>query len=430
MTTQAKTTTRQPALQAADVLERYRSVRSTTERLCVPLTTEDHVVQSMRDVSPPKWHLAHSTWFFETLVLKAADSGYRPVHPQYANLFNSYYNSLGKLWERGQRGILSRPTVKEAMTYRQAVDEAMTRLLSGRAEGDYLLLERTVLGLHHEQQHQELLLTDIKHILSCNPLQPAYAPRHLEDTAPPPAMAFIEFGEGLYEFGHDGTGFAYDNEHPRHRHFLESFEIGNRLVINGEFLEFIRSGGYQQSTLWLSDGWDIIQNEGWSAPLYWIERDGTWYEFTLHGLSPLDPYAPVCHVSFFEADAYARWTGARLPSEFEWELAARDLPIQGNFVESGAYHPTDCPTQADTTKLSQCFGDVWEWTSSPYAPYPRYQPPAGPLGEYNAKFMCNQMVLRGGSCASPQSHLRATYRNFFPPAARWQFMGIRLARDV
>ncbi|MBH24598.1 MAG: hypothetical protein CMH57_09130 [Myxococcales bacterium] len=406
---------------------RYEAVRTLTEVLCEPLEPEDFVIQSMDDVSPTKWHLAHTTWFFETFVLKPSAPSYQEHHPQYGYLFNSYYNTVGPMFARRQRGVLSRPTVKEVFAYRRHVDGWMRRLLGGAfGEVSEELAQVVEIGLHHEQQHQELLLTDIKHVLSCNPLGPIYR-EHKVVEGDTPEQRWVAFGEDLYRVGHDGEGFAFDNESPRHRVFLRGFELSSRLVTNGEYLEFMRDGGYATFALWLSEGWSAVQEQGWEAPLYWFERDGAWWSMTLGGPRPVDLREPVCHVSYFEADAYARWAGARLATEAEWEVASAQAPRAGNFVEEAHYHPV--PLTDDAGGLAQVFGDVWEWTASPYVAYPGYEPLEGALGEYNGKFMCNQMVLRGGSCATSKTHIRATYRNFFPTHARWQFMGIRLARD-
>jgi ergothioneine biosynthesis protein EgtB len=404
--------------------ERYRQVRRATEQLREPLSAEDCQVQSMDDASPVKWHLAHTSWFFETFVLEKV-VGYRPFHPEFRVLFNSYYYTVGQQHPRPRRGLLSRPTLDEVLAYRAHVDARMLALLEKRDDVDTDIVE---LGLQHEQQHQELILTDVKHMLSCNPLHPAY-----RDCPPaPPTRAaplrWRQFAEGIHWIGHDGCGFCFDNEQPRHRAFVEAFELASRLVTNEEFLAFLDDGGYERPELWLSDGWNTVQARSWRAPLYWERRDAAWQVMTPAGLRRLRADEPVCHVSFYEADAFARWSGARLPREAEWEVAAADATMDGNFVESGWLHPVPAP--GGGSGLSQLFGDVWEWTQSAYSPYPGYQPPAGALGEYNGKFMCNQLVLRGGSCATPRDHVRATYRNFFPPDARWQFSGIRLARDA
>ncbi len=415
------------------VVGQFREVRSTTDRLCRPLAVEDCVVQSMPDASPVKWHLAHTSWFFETFVLAAARPDHRPLHPQYGFLFNSYYNAVGPRQPRAARGLLSRPTVEETYRYRAAVDHAVVELAALLDEARWQAIEPVfTLGLHHEQQHQELILTDVKHLFSVNPLAPVYAASASgpeDGTAPVPELGFEGRDEGIYEIGHAGPGFAFDNEGPRHKVLLPAFGLGDRLVTNGEYLHFLEDGGYQASELWLADGWDAVQAGGWEAPLYWQRRDREWWCSTLGGWRRVDPGEPVCHVSLYEADAYARWAGARLPSEAEWEVAAREAPLAGNLLDSGRFHPGPLAA-GPASGPRQVFGDVWEWTHSAYAPYPGYRPASGALGEYNGKFMCNQFVLRGGSCATPASHIRPTYRNFFPPAARWQFTGIRLAKDL
>ena len=413
-----------------DLLPGYQHVRRDTERICDPLEIEDYVIQSMPAVSPPKWHLAHTAWFFETLVLKPLLAGYKQYHPLFARLFNSYYETLGGYHPRTERGLLSRPTVAEVYRYRAYVDEHMARLLARMDHPQREEIERyTILGLNHEQQHQELLLTDIKHNFACNPFRPAYraisAPSAPLERALP--VQWADFEGGVKTLGHAGGGFAYDNEGPPHKIFLNDFRLASRLATNGEFLEFIAAGGYQQPEHWLSDAWQTVRELRWGAPLYWEQIDGEWWHMTLSGMRPVDLHVPVCHVSFFEAAAFARWAGKRLPSEAEWEIAAAGVPIAGNLCETGALHPL--PAQADDASLQQMFGDVWEWTRSAYTAYPGYRQDDGPLGEYNGKFMCGQMVLRGGSCVTPADHVRATYRNFFYPAERWQFCGIRLAED-
>ncbi len=411
------------------IATRFRAVRRFTERLCEPLETEDYVVQSMEDASPTRWHLAHTTWFFETFVLRPFDPGYESPDPTYAFLFNSYYVKAGERYPRPLRGLVTRPTVSRIYEYRRGVDEAVSMLLAGAA-GDTIdaLVAVVDLGLHHEQQHQELMLTDLKHLLSFNPLHPVYRHRNLGPAgALVPEMGWVPFPEGVYEVGHGGDGFCFDNEMPRHRRFLDSFQLADRLVTNGEFLEFIEDGGYREPTLWLDEGWQAVQRESWKAPLYWLEEEGRRLTFTLSGLRTVDPAEPICHVSYYEADAFARWAGARLPTEAEWEVAAGEGPWEGNFVESEAFHPV--PLRAKGGSLHQLCGDVWEWTASPYVSYPGFRPGGGALGEYNGKFMINQMVLRGGSCATSGSHIRKTYRNFFHPNKRWQFAGLRLARD-
>jgi ergothioneine biosynthesis protein EgtB len=388
------------------------------------LQTEDFVVQSMPDASPIKWHLAHTSWFFEQFLLKPLLTGYRVFHPDFEYLFNSYYQTVGRMHARPQRGLLTRPTVDEVLRYREHVDEHMQKLLRARSDDEKLLSVAT-LGVNHEQQHQELMLTDLKHLFSLNPLLPAYRPGADEPNDAAAPMHFIPFDGGIREIGASGKHFCFDNELPRHRTLVEPYALADRLVTNGEYLEFIRDGGYRRPEFWLSDGWSTVVREGWTRPIYWSEPlDG---EFTLHGLQPLRTAAPVCHVSFYEVDAFARWAGARLPSEAEWELAAESLPVIGNLLNSGALHPVAAGVQPG---MKQMFGDVWEWTASPYSAYPGYQPPPGALGEYNGKFMCNQLVLRGGSCATPADHIRASYRNFFYADARWQFMGVRLARNL
>jgi len=408
----------------------YLAVRGATVELCAPLAPEDYVVQSMPDASPAKWHLAHTSWFFEEFVLARAAPGYRPYADPYRYLFNSYYNTVGPMHCRAARGLLSRPTVAEIMGYRAAIDERMASLLAAGALS-HELGSIVILGLEHERQHQELLLTDIKHLFALNPLLPAYRERQRPRVGRAAPLRFLSFEGGITGIGHAGAGFSFDNEQPRHRALIAPFRLANRLVTNGDYLEFVRAGGYEDARLWLSDGWALARREEWRRPIYWSRSLEE--EFTLTGARALDPEAPLCHVSCYEADAFARWAGARLPTEFEWELAAAAVPPAGNFVEQREWHPraADVPAATSTAPSAplQMFGDVWEWTQSAYAPYPGYSPSAGALGEYNGKFMINQLVLRGGSCATPQDHIRATYRNFFPAAARWQFSGVRLAGD-
>ena len=402
----------------------YREVRAQTERLVASLATEDLMVQSMTEASPAKWHLAHTTWFFETFILHPHAPAYRRFDPRFTFLFNSYYKQLDGHPNRAIRGSFSRPTLDQVRRYRAHVDGAMQEYLESTLGEDILALLQ--LGLNHEQQHQELIVTDLKHAFWTNPLRPAYTEVQGPAAATPP-FAWTEFGEGVYQVGHDGAGFAFDNESPRHRVYLKPFRLASRLVTNAEYLEFMADGGYRNPALWLSDAWDQVTAGGWQAPLYWEQGEDGWVTFTCAGMRPLDPNEPVCHVSYYEADAFARWREARLPSEAEWEIAASaDRGIAGALLESGRFHPAGAQRGAG---LRQMIGDLWEWTSSPYSPYPGYRPAAGVLGEYNGKFMCNQMVLRGGSCATPASHIRPTYRNFFPPQARWQFSGIRLAHD-
>jgi ergothioneine biosynthesis protein EgtB len=413
---------------AADLtIARYHGVRRTTDGLAQGLSAEDCQVQSMPDASPVKWHLAHTSWFFEMFVLTPYMAGYESFHPAFNYLFNSYYNAIGDRVPRHRRGLISRPSLATVLEYRSAVDRAMTAFL-GSADGlSADLLAVIELGLNHEQQHQELILTDIKHALAQNPLRPAYRDTKTSQTpAPPPPMEWRHFPGGVQWIGHGGGGFAFDNEGPRHRVYLEGFRLGSRPVTIGEYLAFLEDGGYSRPEFWLSDGWAAVKSNAWEAPLYWERTEGAWRVMTLAGPRGVDESEPVCHVSYYEADAYARWAGARLPTEAEWELAASEFEPVGNFLDDGHFHPRP----ARGAGLVQMFGDTWEWTRSPYIPYPGSRPAAGALGEYNAKFMCNQLVLRGGSCATPRSHIRASYRNFFPPEARWQFSGIRLANDT
>jgi len=380
----------------------------------------------MPDASPAKWHLAHTTWFFETFVLFECMEDYRPFQAEFRNLFNSYYNAVGDRPLRALRHILSRPSLNEVHAYRDYIDEAMVHVLSDELSPEAVAL--VTLGINHEQQHQELIVTDVKNGLWANPLRPPY--RALEDRkvgahARVLPLAWRDFAGGMQSIGAEGRDFFYfDNEGPRHDVYLEPYRLASRLTTNAEYLEFMRDAGYGKAELWLSDGWDCVRNNQWTAPLYWEQRDGEWWHYTIEGMKPVAMEEPVCHVSYYEADAFARWAGARLATEFEWEGAARSCPVEGNLLETGALHPRAAESGE---ALMQMFGDLWEWTASAYLPYPNFKPAAGAVGEYNGKFMCNQMVLRGGSCATPQSHIRATYRNFFPPHARWQFMGIRLA---
>jgi ergothioneine biosynthesis protein EgtB len=399
--------------------QQYLEARSVMPRLCEPLAAEDTVVQSMPDVSPSKWHLAHVTWFFEQFILREFDDTYRPIDDRYHYLFNSYYYSAGTMHARPRRGLLSRPTLAEIYAYRAHVDDSMQSLIE--TSGDNAdIRARVHLGINHEQQHQELFLTDIKHVLSCNPLLPGYDTRlRVDSDTAPGKLEFRPGPEGIQSVGADGDSFHFDNETPRHETLLREHRIGSRLVTNGEYRQFIDDGGYSDSNLWLSDGWAVINERGWNRPLYWSEDMDS--EFTLGGSRDIDPDAPVTHVSYYEADAFARWAGARLPTEFEWEAAAT-TGTQGNLMESGYLHPV-------ASDRDQFFGDVWEWTSSPYAAYPGFVPLEGSLGEYNGKFMCNQMTVRGGSCATAADHIRPSYRSFFYPDARWQFLGIRLAKD-
>jgi len=420
---------------------RYRAVRAQSKALCAPLLPEDTVVQPTLDVSPPKWHLAHTTWFWETFLLKEYAPGYQLFHPEYAFLFNSYYNSLGSRVNRADRGTLSRPALADVLAYRAHVDAAMEVLLSTPEALPAAFYELLELGLHHEQQHQELLATDIKYILSTSPLAPAYLNEELgmknEELSSPdssffiPNSSFLQVPGGVHRIGFQEEGFCFDNELAAHDVLLAPFELQNRLVTNAEYLAFIEAGGYRDFRYWMGEGWDLAQAAGWEAPLYWVRQEGSWHRFTHHGLRPVQPAAPVTHLSFYEADAYANWAGARLPTEAEWEAAARYFgatPAAGTWLESHCFDPQPLPADADPTQCHQLLGDCWEWTYSAYHAYPGYQRAAGALGEYNGKFMVNQLVLRGGSCATPESHIRVSYRNFFHADKRWQFSGIRLAR--
>ncbi len=416
----------------AALLQRYQEIRRVTEQLAAPLSEADCVVQSMPDASPVKWHLAHTTWFFETFVLADAVPNYRSVDPAFKVLFNSYYNGVGDKHPRAQRGLITRPDLATVLNYRQHVDTAIAQLLTN-TQVNAATLTLITLGIEHEQQHQELILTDVKHMLSCNPAAPVYAKRWPLKPVAYSSQHWRHVEGGLIEIGHEGNGFHFDNEAPRHKVWIEPFEIATKPVSHGDFLQFIADGGYRRPELWLSAGWDAVQQQAWQAPLYWAQQGEQWTTFTLHGRVNVDPNTPVCHVSFYEAEAFARWANARLPTEAEWELAASlTSPIDGNFLESGALHPMpQQETIAQTGVVAspnKMFGDVWEWTRSDYAPYPGFRIQEGAVGEYNGKFMCNQYVLRGGSCVTPRAHIRATYRNFFPADTRWQFSGLRLAR--
>jgi ergothioneine biosynthesis protein EgtB len=402
----------------------FCNVRRQTESLCEPLSPEDMMVQSCPEASPAKWHLAHTTWFFETFVLSEFLPGYQPFHPGFRWLFNSYYNAVSDQPFKQLRGSFSRPSLEDILAWRASVDSGILRLVKSAPPEE--AERRITLGLHHEQQHQELLAYDIKHAFWTNPLHPVYREGALPQCGPAQPVHWIGHEGGLLEIGHSGKDFCYDNEQPRHKVFLKPFELGSRLVTCGEYLDFMRDGGYERPELWLSDGWDAVRAQQWRAPLYWFEEDGTWRVFTLRGPIALSELlaTPVCHVSYYEADAFARWAGKRLPTEAEWEIAAEALPVEGNLLESGALHPL-AAKPADG--LQQMFGNAWEWTASAYLGYPGYAPLPGALGEYNGKFMSSLMVLRGGSAVTPASHIRATYRNFFAPASRWQFCGVRLA---
>lgn len=409
---------------------RFRAIRNVTQRLCDSLSPEDCAAQSMPDASPAKWHLAHTTWFFETFVLKREVEDYVAYHPRFEFLFNSYYNSVGEQFSRPDRGLLTRPSFDDVLEYRAHVESVVSALLDDPDRLSDDSLDVIELGLHHEQQHQELLLTDVKHLLGQNPLFPAYRATKEPAEIPIQSLAWHAYEGGLREIGHVGSNFAFDNESPRHRVHLEGFELASRPIRNGEYAAFIAAEGYSRPDLWLSEGWAMLQSEGWDSPLYWVRDSDRWWNFTLAGLNPLRSEEPVCHVSLFEADAFARWAGCRLPTEAEWEVAAEGASIEGNLLEGGRFRPEAMPRNAVQPGPAQLFGDVWEWTTSAYSAYPGFRPAAGALGEYNGKFMSSQVVLKGGSCVSPRSHLRASYRNFFPPEARWQFSGIRLARDA
>ena len=424
---------------AASLASHYTAVRHQTHTLTAQLSAEDLMVQSCPEASPAKWHLAHTSWFFETFILSNHLTGYRPFHPRFRDLFNSYYNAVGQQPEKALRNTFSRPSLDEVRKYRAHVDEHMLKLLQSGTVG-IEARKLVVLGLNHEQQHQELIVTDIKHGFWSNPLHPAYQPGAAAaspDTAPQQRPQL--YPEGLYEIGAEGESFYFDNEGSRHKVFLRPFRFAMRSATCGEYLAFMEDGGYSRPELWLSDGWKAVQTNRWRAPLYWEKSDGQksgneWLQFTCSGLRRVEESEPVCHVSYYEADAFARWAGARLPTEFEWEVAASNAPVQGNLLEAGKFHPEAAQTAPlgspiEGEQPSQLFGDVWEWTASAYLPYPGYKPAAGALGEYNGKFMSGQMVLRGGSCITPRSHIRASYRNFFPPETRWQFSGIRLADD-
>ncbi|MCG6872847.1 MAG: ergothioneine biosynthesis protein EgtB [Gammaproteobacteria bacterium] len=407
-----------------ELQERYRQVRARSERLCEPLVTDDYQLQAIPEVSPAKWHLAHVSWFFETFLLRPGLPAYRLFNERFEYLFNSYYYQVGSMHPRSQRGLISRPTVEEVYAYRAHVDEAMQRLLSG--EMDTATSARVVLGLNHEEQHQELLLMDLKYNFSINPLRPAYRENDVgaAQSIAARAVRWIPGAAGEQAVGHHGDGFAFDNEGPRHVQLLQPHELADRLVTNGEYREFIDDGGYTRSGHWLADGWGTIRDQGWQAPLYWEQRDGQWWQMTLAGMQPLADSEPVCHLSYYEADAYASWRGLRLPSEAELETRLAAEPVAGNFLEQGALHPRAA------TDAGQWYGDLWQWSRSSYEPYPGFVPPAGAIGEYNGKFMCNQRVLRGGACVTPRGHVRASYRNFFYPRDRWAFTGLRLARDA
>ena len=411
-----------------ELLQTYRTTRAQSLAFCDPLVPEDYGLQAEAFTSPPKWHLAHTTWFFETFLLKPFLAGYQTPEPRYEVLFNSYYNGIGEQFPRPRRGLLSRPTTAEIRAYREHVDAGIGQLLANTEHPEHEdILERIILGVEHERQHQELFFTDLKYSLAVNPLMPTYVERSVGNAPQTAPLTWHTFEGGLVETGHRGDDFCFDNELPRHRVFLQPFALANRLVTNAEFSEFVEDGGYERPDLWLADGWDSVQSQGWQAPLYWRQRDGEALEYTLHGLQPRSPANPVCHISGYEADAYARWADARLPTEHEWEQAAAGAPHPAGGVDTGHYHPQPA---AGGDKLQQLYGDCWQWTRSAYEPYPGYQASPGAIGEYNGKFMSSQWVLRGGSCVSKAEQVRSSYRNFFYPPDRWQFSGLRLARDI
>ena len=420
---------------------RFAQVRATSESLAASLSSEDASLQSMADASPTKWHLAHTSWFFETFILERFDPAFKPFNPAFRVLFNSYYNAVGDKHPRAERGLISRPNLAEVLAYRRHVSARVAELLPTFEASSREFAQLMWLGCNHEEQHQELILTDIKHLLSRNPLKPAYQQRWPLTPILGRKPRWVGYEGGLISIGRDTAAdsreFSFDNEGPRHQVFLDPFGLASYPVTHGDFAAFIADSGYTRAELWLSMGWDWVTANNITAPLYWEMRDNAWHTFTLHGMVPIDAHTPICHINYFEADAFARWAstearwqGARLPREAEWEHAASNAVIEGNFLESRALHPLALREEKSASQPSQLFGDVWEWTQSAYLPYPRFQAAAGAVGEYNGKFMCNQFVLRGGSCATPRQHIRASYRNFFPPEARWQFSGLRLARDA
>jgi len=409
------------------LISKFKKVRAFTETITEPLETEDYVIQVTENASPAKWHLAHTTWFFETFLLEKEVEDYDPIHPQYSYLFNSYYLQTGVPHSRSRRGNISRPTVKQVFEYRNSINKYVEDLIRNATDGQFKKWGPIIeIGIHHEQQHQELLMTDLKYMFSQNPLDIAYKTVERPRVKSIPDLSWTSFKEGVYEVGHEGGDFGYDNEFPKHKTYIHDFELANRLVTNAEYIEFIESGAYGEPKWWLDEGFSTVRDDGWHAPLYWEKKDGVWWQYTLSGIQKVDPNEPITHVSYFEADAYARWKGFRLPTEQEWEVAAQPLSIEGNFADKGYLQPV--AQQNAEGGLQQMFGEVWQWTQSSYAPYPGYEPLPGALGEYNGKFMCNQYVLRGGSCATSRSHFRKTYRNFFHANERWQFNGIRLAR--
>ncbi|RDY67600.1 ergothioneine biosynthesis protein EgtB [Halobacillus trueperi] len=415
-----------PITESEQVIKSFQEVRKSTKQLVSHLQTEDFLLQASTHVSPTKWHLAHTTWFFEKFILEDYIQGYQHFNPVFLYLFNSYYETVGTPHPQAKRGLISRPTVQETMEYRDYVDQRIVEILEKHSQ-DAGIIDLIEIGLQHEQQHQELILMDIKYNFSFNPFQPVFKVEEFKKAGEASALTFHSFEGGLVEIGHDGDGFSFDNERPRHTTYLHPFQMADRPVTNADYIEFIDDGGYENPQYWLSDGWQMAKEEGWKSPQYWQREEEKWYIFTLGGLQLIDLHAPVCHVSFYEADAYARWAGRRLPTEQEWEFVMSDQGVGGHFMEDGHFHPHSEYAQE---RFKKAFGDVWEWTRSPYVPYPRSKPLEGALGEYNAKFMANQIVLKGGSCVTPRTHIRPTYRNFFYPQMRWQFSGIRLADDA
>ncbi len=418
---------RDERLSKVNLLKKFRDIRAFTEKLTNPLETEDFIIQVAKHASPVKWHLAHTSWFFEAFFLEKAVPDYETMHPQYSYLFNSYYLQTGDPHCRNKRGNLSRPTVKEVFDYRRYVNENVEQYIDQISEAEFTEWAKVIeIGLNHEQQHQELLLTDLKYMFAQNPLYPVYQNKELPEGSAPSTLGWTRFNEGVYEIGHEGRDFGYDNEFPRHKTYIHDFELANRLVTNGEYIAFIEAGGYEDPKWWLDEGFAAVVDDKWDSPIYWTQKDGDWFHYTLNGIKKVNLNEPVTHVSYFEADAFARWCGYRLPTEHEWEVASETQEVEGDFVEGENFHPL----VADQEKkgLQQMFGNLWQWTRSSYAAYPGYQTFPGKLGEYNGKFMCNQYVLRGGSCATSKSHYRRTYRNFFHPQYRWQFTGIRLAK--
>jgi ergothioneine biosynthesis protein EgtB len=411
---------------AAELRACLFNTRKCSISLVKPLSDEDQVVQAMVDASPTKWHLAHTTWFFEAFLLTQFDDKYKLFNEDFLYCFNSYYEGKGERHPRNFRGLLTRPEADDVRAYRSHVDEALEQLFE-QGHADDTVLDIIELGINHEQQHQELLLTDILSLFASQTLKPAYMQAAISAADKSHEPQFISFDGGITEVGHDGKGFSYDNEGPRHEALLHPFKLADRCVTNGEWLEFMGDGGYENHQHWLMDGWTMVQAENWRAPLYWEQNDGEWRQMTLSGIRPVDPAAPVAHVSYYEADAFARWAGKRLPTEFEWEHASQDLAEEGCTLGSNVFRPS--PAGKSDGSLQQMFGDVWEWTQNHYSPYPGYRPPEGAVGEYNGKFMSGQFVLKGASCVTPDGHSRRTYRNFFYPNQRWQFKGLRLAED-